>query len=272
MPYCPTEAGNLPAGVSYDEYSFSPAHGDRDFVVLHTDTLAPCVLIQHGNAGDQCEMWWLAGQLAADGYTAVTITSPDPLYRKHDADTLLTELEGATYEDVVDLTKVGLVGYSGSGHRLAQFLEEDSRPDCFVYIDNLKGTVEFGNPCTPDPSSGYFTANVPAMGVAAEDAPCSGPEGSVTMYSEAEGFTHWVLSGQPAAVICVAGAEHAHFGQSPDATSQARAYQCVKAWLDLWINSDGTGLRALRDVDWLSTTYESAISTPQLKWHGGGPS
>jgi hypothetical protein len=241
--------GEIPA--SYDGTMLRPSDARR------YPGLRPAVVLLHGIAGEQCQMWWLARYLAGAGYVAVTLTSPTP--PEHDASYgvaidaarsavsfLANPLENP-YVTSTDPVDVSLVGWSeGSvAASVAQGLPDMGAVRAIVALDDLRGSFlgDSGAPmtfCSP-PVEGEVTPRVPALGFAS-DTPCDVEPTDTSPDLKLSGFNRWRHAGVPAVELPLAG--YSHFDYDTGGPKLDPVGALTLAWLDTWSRTRPAALGA----------------------------
>lgn len=226
--------------------------GYEGTILRPTDSAAypgprPVVVLQHGNNGDQCRLWWVAQDLAGHGYVALVWTVPNAstqqnFIRSVDAtrSALAFVRTGANpYLSSSDPTQIAVAG-SSLGAVVTSYVQGDPDPAvrAAVALDNLVPAVpsdggmgEGEGLCGNAEAAIPVTPRVPALGFA-KDEPCGG---NLDPFSKQPAFTLWRNAGIPSMEVIMAGFEHTDFMANGSEAQRLDVSHYLLAWLDRWL-------------------------------------
>lgn len=229
-------------------------------ILKPTDTIAypgprPVVVLQHGNNGDQCRLWWVAQDLAGHGYVTLTWTVPSAstqqnFIRSVDATrSALAFARGAgnPYLPVTDSSRMAILGAS-LGAITTSYVQGDGDPSVRAAIgfDNLVPSVPAGSGedgeeglCSGSEGILDVVPKVPALGFDA-DGTCENPDGPVAE-SKRGAFRLWRDAGIPHVELVMDNYGHTDFMANGSESQRLEISHYVRAWLDLWLGGDATG-------------------------------
>ncbi len=263
-----------PNGItSYDGTILAPADGAA------FPGARPVVLIQHGLGGNQCANWWTAQDVAGHGYVAMVWTAPqgssptDAFANAVDAmrsALAFTRTAANPYSAQTDAGNVALAGHS-LGSIVAGYVQQDPDPGihALIALDTLRRWLN-GDPggavfeCTAAQNV-EITPRVPALGFA-KDQPCDARPDYAPLDLKLAGFLHWREAGMPAMELDMAGYNHLDFA-TPGSEDKHRVLSYfIGAWLDRWLQDDGSADQRLLADTVLGMPTASLLST---QFHSG---
>ncbi len=247
----------------------------------------PVVIIEHGEAGDQCNMWWLAHALSGAGYVTLLVQQPKISPASTEGTSIVAmvsalqfiESPDNPYSYYIDTSRIGLSGHSEGATSAAyvQGLPLASSVRAIVAFDNLKHYVQGDTgsaliECIA-PKKYPVTPTVPALGFA-QDMSCVAKLAANGPDIKESGWSWWLQSAQPSIELVMKGFSHLTFTDTIVVGGNSQQLQTLatytQAWFDRWIQGDTSADQTLlsctvvnqNTVDVLSTKYLSGAYLP----------
>ena len=190
------------------------------------------------------------------------------------------------YADALDSSRVGLAGHSLGAAAVSHVGQCDSRVKTIVAWDNLSAITDCGGVVIPKQYRQKKLINVPALGMT-NDYMFNTTVATTAPDPEAKtaGFTQVAKAGVPAQIIALRGATHLTYSYIPlvfqaNQLGEQMASYYTKAWFDLFLRGDRTGLTRLTasafdgsaDVSSIGTgSYDQAQANPGDPYSGNVP-
>ncbi|MGH9121345.1 MAG: alpha/beta hydrolase family protein, partial [Acidimicrobiales bacterium] len=246
----------------------------------------PAVVVLHGLDGDQCQMYWLASDLAGNGFVALVLTSPTPPDEaasegvEIDAARSAVDFLGTAANPFLSQTNAGNVGVAGwsEGSIAASVVQElpDMHPvRAIVALDSLRAALR-GDPGVPEtfclpPVEGPITPVVPALGLS-EDAPCDVAPSNLAANLKLAAWSEWASAGVPAVELPLAGFNHFSFGSPTQLVGDLTV-----GWFEAWLENSSAALSlytscsvsGLPLAGVLSALFDSGAFLPSLQLSTG---
>lgn len=207
----------------------------------------PVVVLQHGNNGNQCRLWWAAQDLAGHGYIALVWTVPSAsttqnFIRSTDAtrSAIAYVRSGDNpYLARTDASRTAILG-SSLGAMVASFVQGDPDPNvrAVIAFDNLVPAVPLapGDGLCGDAEGIPVTPRVPALGFANDNFCGDGTD----PYGKQPAFNRWREAGVPSMELVLSGFGHTDYMARGSEEQRLDVSHYMRAWLDLWLGSDPT--------------------------------
>ena len=186
----------------------------------------------------------------------------------------------------LDSSRVGLAGHSLGAAAVSHVGQCDNRVKAIVAWDNLGAIKDCSGITIPQKYRTKKPINVPALGMTNDYAFNTQPAMSAPdPEAKTAGFTQVVKAGQPAQIIALRGATHLTYSYIPlvfqaNQLGERMASYYTKAWFDLYLRGDRTGLTRLTasafdgsaDVSAIGAgSYDPTLADPADPYSGNVP-